>query len=87
MRIQSRAVRRCGELLKQISPARGANQNIRDGAVPKVTRENAARDAGLSERQQVTAVRVANVAQQKFEEAVESSEPPTVTSSPMTMPP
>ncbi len=38
LRIQNRAMRRVGELLKQIRPAHGANQNIEDGAVPKVTR-------------------------------------------------
>src|ERR1700683_954959 len=44
-RIQARAIRRCGVLLKGIEPAHGANQNIQDGGVPKVTRENAAEDA------------------------------------------
>lgn len=78
-RIQARAVRRCGELLKQIEPARGANQNIQDGAVPKVTRESAATDAGLSERQRKTALRVANVPEAAFTEQVESENPPTVT--------
>jgi len=73
------AVRRCGELLKQIEPARGANQNIQDGAVPKVTRESAATDAGLSERQRKTALRVANVPESTFTEQVESENPPTVT--------
>lgn len=42
---------RCGELLRQIEPGRGANQNIKDGAVPNVmTRTQAATDAGLSAR-------------------------------------
>lgn len=35
-RIQARAIRRCGELLKQVEPQQGANQNIQDGTVPKV---------------------------------------------------
>jgi hypothetical protein len=78
-RIQARAIRRCGDLLKAIKPARGANQNIQDGAVPKVTRENAAEDAGLSERQRKTALRVANVPEAEFEQAIESDNPPTVT--------
>lgn len=42
LRIQARAIRRCGELLKQIEPARGANQNIGEGAHPKVGRIAAA---------------------------------------------
>ena len=50
-RIQARAIRRCGELLKQIEPKQGANQNIRDGADMKVlTRTQVAQEAGLSER-------------------------------------
>lgn len=62
-RIQARAIRRCGELLKQIEPAPGARTDIepRDGTVQGLTRTEAARDAGLSERQQKTALRVATV--------------------------
>jgi hypothetical protein len=78
-RVQARALRRVGELLKQIEPARGANQNIQEGTLPKVTRESAATDAGLSEHQRKTALRVANLPQEEFEAAVESDRPPTVT--------
>jgi len=78
-RIQARAIRRCGELLKQIAPARGANQNIQEGARPNVTRESAATDAGLSEHQRKTALRVANVDEKSFTAQVESDSPPTVT--------
>ena len=79
-RIQARAIRRAGELLKQIAAAFGANQNIRDGADPNVpTRKSAAKDAGLSERQRKTALRVAEVPADEFEAAVESDHPPTVT--------
>ena len=67
-RIQARAIQRAGVILKEIEKAQGANQNIRDGAVPKVTRTSAADDAGLSERQRKTAIRVANVPEQEFEE-------------------
>jgi hypothetical protein len=66
-RIKARAIRREGEILKQIEPARGANQPIQDGAVPKVTRESAAEDAGLSERERKTALRVASVPSDEFE--------------------
>ena len=78
-RIQARAVRRCGELLKLIEPANGANQNIKEGALPNVTRELAASEAGLSEHQRKTAIRVANVDDDSFNEQVESENPPTVT--------
>lgn len=78
-RIQARAVKRCGELLHEIDPSRGANQHIREGALPKVTRTSMATDAGLSEHQRKTALRVANVPETEFERAVESDQPPTVT--------
>jgi hypothetical protein len=78
-RIQARAIRRCGELLRQIEPARGANQNIQEGDLPKVTRESAATDAGLSEHQRKTALRVAAIPEAEFVAAVDSAQPPTVT--------
>jgi hypothetical protein len=77
-RIRARAVRREGELLKEIKPAKGSNQNIRGGAHPKVTRKSIAASAGLSEEQQKTALRVADVPEDRFEAQVESSKPPTV---------
>ena len=40
-RIQARAIRRCGELLEQVKKGNGKNQNIRDAAVPNVTRKTA----------------------------------------------
>jgi hypothetical protein len=57
-RIQTRAVRRCGELLKQIPSAQGERTDVepREGDRPKLTRTEAA-DAGLSERQKVTTPR------------------------------
>ena len=80
-RIQLRAVNRCGELLKQLPSGSAANllQHRQDGGVPSVTRTQAADDAGLSERQRKTALRVANVPRDEFEAAVESEFPPTVT--------
>ena len=81
-RIQARAIRRCGELLKQIEPSKGGDASLfiaRDGADPSVTRKLAAEQAGLSERQRKTALRVANVPEQDFNQSVESDNPPTVT--------
>lgn len=78
-RIQARAVRRCGELLKQID-ARGGDQSKKDATghfAP--SRYGAGHDAGMSDRQIKTAVRVANVPEPTFEAAVESPAPPTVT--------
>jgi hypothetical protein len=78
-RIHARAVRRCGELLKQVPSGQGAkNQHgeLRGGAV---TRQEAATDAGLSERQRITALRLASVPAPEFETLTESDSPPTVT--------
>ena len=81
-RIQARAVRRCGELLKQVDARQG--QNLpgakNEGAHTfSPTQRDVARDAGMSDHQRVQAVRVANVPEPTFEAAVESSAPPTVT--------
>jgi hypothetical protein len=79
-RIQARAIRRMGELLKQIDPARGANQNIVGDTPHKVlTRKQAAKDAGLSTDQMKQAIRVATVPAASFEAQVDSDTPPTVT--------
>jgi hypothetical protein len=75
-RIQARAIRRCGELLKTFD-ARGDHR--RTDVADSSSQKEAAQKAGLSERQQVTAVRVANIPAEDFEKAVESEDPPTVT--------
>lgn len=82
-RIRDRAIRRAGELLQQIEPATGKNnqhaQVKTDGAVTFQSRGAAAREAGMSERQQITAIRVANVPKAEFDRQVDSPNPPTVT--------
>ena len=79
-RIQARAIRRCGELLKQIEPAKGGqpfkSNSTREGNLP--SRNQAAADAGLSTWQRKTALRVASVPEPQFIAAVESENPPTV---------
>lgn len=83
LRIQARAQRRMGELLKQVprGDSDGANllQNRRAATVPPVTRTQVAADAGLSDRQRKTALRIASVPEPAFTAAVDSGEPPTVT--------
>jgi len=74
-RIQARAVRRCGELVKQIEPKRGARTDL--GRAP--TRSSAAKSAGLSPHQLKQAQRVAAIPAEDFERQVESSPPPTIT--------
>ena len=77
-RIQARAIRRCGELLKQIEPDKGGYHRnyAHDGTDTSITRAEAAREAGLSERQKVTALRVASVPQPEFDAAVTAATRP-----------
>jgi hypothetical protein len=79
LRIQARATRRCGELVKtfQTGPKGGRPKNG-NGTDP-VSQREAAKDAGMSERQIKTAVRVANVPAETFDAAIESDNPPTIT--------
>jgi len=93
VRIQARAERRCGELLKQTPPASGTRTDLGSvpsrgsettsagqvGALPPVTRTQAATDAGLSERQRKTALRIAAVPEAAFEAQIESPRPPSIT--------
>ena len=79
VRIQARAERRCGELLKQIPRADEATRYGKDGTVPPVTRTQMATNAGLSERQRKTAIRIASVPEATFEPQVESPRPPSIT--------
>lgn len=76
-RIKGRAIRRAGELLEQIKPATGAH--LKSDGAGTLSRKAVAEQAGMSKRQQVTAIRVANVPAEKFEAAIESEKPPTVT--------
>ena len=76
-KIKARAIRRCGELLREIPDAKG--RPINGGGAPTISRRSVAAEAGLSKDQQVTATRVARIPEPEFEELVESDAPPTVT--------
>lgn len=103
-RIQARAIRRCGELLRQVPRSPGVRTDLQpqEGDLPRFERMHlckhgmpysgadcqyckrtgrtqAASDAGLSEHQRKTALRVAAVPSADFARQVESDEPPTVT--------
>jgi len=79
-RIRARAIRRAGELLKQIEPAApGPKPELEAGTRPQLGRAEAARDAGMSPHQAKQAVRIAAVPEQDFERQVESPTPPTLT--------
>lgn len=78
-RIRDRAIRRAGELLKQIEPNKGGRPpETREGDHPSFSRKEAASDAGFSSHQAKQAVRVANVPERDFERQVESDKPPTI---------
>ncbi len=81
LRIQARAQRRMGELLKLIPRGDEATRFGREGDHPPVgeTRTQAARSAGLSDHQRKTALRIASVPESAFTAAVESARPPTAT--------
>lgn len=73
-RIRARAMRRAGELFKQIEPQdKGGDRKSDHGAATDtvVSRASAAREAGFSKRQQVTATRIASIPADDFEEMVE----------------
>jgi hypothetical protein len=85
-RIQARAIRRAGELLKQFDgrPAnnpsgRSAPQTDGEVGLGRLTQRDVAERAGMSERQQATAVRVASVSEADFNAAIEAEKPATVT--------
>lgn len=88
-RIKLRANDRMGELLKAIDSQQGMRtdrlqegthqKSVQRPSNVKPTRAQVAREAGLSEHQQKTAMRIASVPREEFEAAVESEAPPTVT--------
>ena len=78
IRIKSRAIKRCGELLKQFKAPGARTEKHRAGADPRSQTE-VGRDAGMSPRQVKDAVRVSNVPKAEFERLVESNDPPSVT--------
>lgn len=79
MRIQGRAVHRAGELLKEYD---GRGRPPLENTAPSdgnLSQREAADRAGMSERQQLTAVRVANVPKDQFEALIEAPKPATIT--------
>src|SRR5215471_17924398 len=80
MRIKSRAVDRCGEIIRSTPPATN-RYDVSSGADgdPAKGQLQIARDAGMSRRQAKTAVRVNSVPRDQFEAMVEGDSPPTIT--------
>jgi hypothetical protein len=80
IRIRDRAIRRSGELLKQIEPGKpGPKSEMGVGDHTQLGRQAAGEQAGMSKHQQVQAIRVANVPAVEFDRQVESENPPTIT--------
>lgn len=77
--IRNRAIRQMGKVLEAIEPVNAARDR-KDGADLPLSRKQAARDAGISERQQKTALRVASLPEDEFEAATKAVDrQPTVT--------
>ena len=80
MRIRARAIQRCGELLREVEKAQGGQPfHGSTTETDRPSRKKSATEAGLSEHEAKTALRVANVPEESFEEQVESDNPPTIT--------
>lgn len=82
MRIKGRAVRRVGELLREIpeQPGKRTDLEPKAGAGPRLeTRANVAERVDMSPRQVKDALRVAAIPEKKFERAIEADKPATIT--------
>lgn len=77
-RIRDRAIRRAGELLQQIDGQGSRTDQLTEGSHGKLTQRQAAADAGMSEHQQLQAVRVASIPREDFDRQVDSDKPPTL---------
>jgi hypothetical protein len=78
VRIQARASRRSGELMK-LFQRQGARTELSEGSDTKLlTQRQAAVEAGISKSQEVQARRIAEIPEEEFEALVESDDPPTL---------
>jgi hypothetical protein len=83
-RIKARAIQRSSEIIRAFPPAKPGPspvvKKIKDGTVLELpTQREVATDAGLSDRQFKTTMRVGSVPRETFEKLVESEKPPTIT--------
>lgn len=78
-RIKDRAIRRCGEVLREIEAGKGGRPPKNRGqSGPSFTRKAVAERAGLSERDRKTALRIASIPPAEFERRVEATPAPSV---------
>src|SRR2546425_105466 len=78
IRVRAWAIRRTGELLKEIEKKQGQRTDLQL-SMPERTRWQVATEAGLTKHKRDTVLRVATIPEEEFEEAVESDDPPTLT--------
>jgi len=78
VRIKGRAIRRCGELLRAMTPEREGKRGEVSTQGGTNYRKDVAKQAGLSKKQKDTALRVANVPDEEFEAMVECETPASV---------
>ena len=78
-RIGARAIRRAGQLLRQVEPGPGTRDGNREAGAHTPSQGEVAKAAGFSDHQTKQALRVAAVPAADFERQVESPTPPTVT--------
>ena len=76
MRIRALSFRRCGELLKEIEPKRGARTDL-GGTLP-LSRKAAAEAAGLTDDERKDMLRVAAIPKNKFDLLMEGSQPVSI---------
>ena len=77
VKIRARAIRRTGELLKETRASKGGRPKLGPQGT-LVSRKGTAEDAGLSDRERKTALRVASVPDDEFESLVEREDPASV---------
>lgn len=77
-RIRARAIKRCGELLREVKPTPGKRTDLKP-TTGTDSRFEVAKQAGMSQRQAIDALRVSRIPAAEFEAAVESANPPTIT--------
>jgi hypothetical protein len=78
MKIKGRAIRRAGELLKEIEP-KHTGRIPTGGDKNSETRTAIAEAAGFSARQQAQALQIASIPKREFERALGAEKPPTLT--------
>lgn len=73
--MQARAIRRCGELAKEIEPSKGGRPGKTGAGAHPSSRKSAGTEAGMSTHQLKQAIRVANLPKEDFERVLNHLRP------------